>query len=276
MSPHQLLPFKSGWHNFYKNTNTICEHGLKHHHSVTTDLRHIILQFNYYRPQRSWGKVMFSQACVILFTGGSASVLAGIHTPPGADTHPPGADTPGSRHPPGADTHPPGADTPGSRHPPWSRHPPEQTPQEQTHTPPSMQGDTVNARASYWNAILFVFFCPTETDSYYTYQILNFFQAKSTRSTGRERRLLYQFLHRTDYSSTMHSNVGILRTDNSILVLFLGPGIHRPAYTQSPNSKGSCTLNANECQGLLATSKAYWKVANLTKHKQVVSVIYSL
>ena len=24
----------------------------------------------YYRPQRSWGKVIFSQACVILFTGG--------------------------------------------------------------------------------------------------------------------------------------------------------------------------------------------------------------
>ena len=26
--------------------------------------------FIYYRPQRSWGKVIFSQACVILFTGG--------------------------------------------------------------------------------------------------------------------------------------------------------------------------------------------------------------
>ena len=25
---------------------------------------------NYYRPQRSWGKVIFSQACVILFRGG--------------------------------------------------------------------------------------------------------------------------------------------------------------------------------------------------------------
>ena len=47
---------------------------------------------NYYNgPQRSWGKVMFSQACVILFTGEgvSASVHAGIHTPP-----PPGADNP--------------------------------------------------------------------------------------------------------------------------------------------------------------------------------------
>ena len=30
----------------------------------------------YYRPQRSWGKVIFSQACVILFTGGVGCVCA--------------------------------------------------------------------------------------------------------------------------------------------------------------------------------------------------------
>ena len=42
----------------------------------------------YYRPQRSWGKVIFSQASVILFTGGSASVHAGIPPPPGT-RHPP-------------------------------------------------------------------------------------------------------------------------------------------------------------------------------------------
>ena len=46
-------------------------------------------------------KVIFLHLSVILFTGGvSASVHAGI-------PHPPGADTPQSRHPP-----PPGADTP--------------------------------------------------------------------------------------------------------------------------------------------------------------------
>ena len=28
------------------------------------------MQNNHYRPQRSWGKVIFSQACVIMFTGG--------------------------------------------------------------------------------------------------------------------------------------------------------------------------------------------------------------
>ena len=69
-----------------------------------------------YRPQRSWGKVIFSQACVILFTGGCM-----LGCPPGADT-PPGVDTP-----------------PGSRHPSWSRHPPgaDTPPREQT--PPSTE-----------------------------------------------------------------------------------------------------------------------------------------
>ena len=124
---------------------------------------------SHYRPQRSWGKVMFLQASVILLTGGcvcvSASVHAGIHppeqtppewTPPGADTpweqtHPPGADkqtpweqippreqTPQEQIPPGSKHTPPGADTPHSRHPPGAdTSPPEQ----------SMLEDTVNARA---------------------------------------------------------------------------------------------------------------------------------
>ena len=124
---------------------------------------------HFYRPQRSWGKVMFLQVSVILFTGGlSASVHAGIHPPP--EQTPPRADTPLEQTPP-EQTSPPGADIP-----PWSRHPREQTPQEQTplgtdtpweqtppqeqttppgadtpreQTPPqqSMLGDTVNARA---------------------------------------------------------------------------------------------------------------------------------
>ena len=59
----------------------------------------------FYRPQRSWAKVIFSQASVCPQGGrGSVSVHAGIYPPP-----------PGTRHPPGADT-PPQADTPlGSR-----------------------------------------------------------------------------------------------------------------------------------------------------------------
>ena len=114
----------------------------------------------YYRPQRSWAKVMSLQVCVILFTGGCLpQCMLGYHTPrsrhpPRPDSPweqtPPGADTPQGRHPPGySHTHPktrhtPGADTPQSRHPleqtppqdqtppgsrpPWSRHPLGQTP----------------------------------------------------------------------------------------------------------------------------------------------------
>ena len=141
---------------------------------------------SHYRPQRSWGKVMFLQASVILLTGGvSASVHAGIHPP---EQTPPEWTPPWSRHPLGADT-PPGADTPLGADTPWeqtphSRHPPgadppgADTPWEQTHPPPG--ADTPHSRhppgadtsprsracwkirstrgrcASYWNAILFL------------------------------------------------------------------------------------------------------------------------
>ena len=100
------------------------------------------LPFCFYHPQRSWGKVMFLQASVILLTGGYL-------TPPGAD--PPRAHTP-----------------PHSRPPPRTRPPPEQTPPEQT-TPPQSRTcfppppqracceirSTRGRYASYWNAILF-------------------------------------------------------------------------------------------------------------------------
>ena len=39
--------------------------------------------YTYYRPQRSWGKVMFSQACVILFTGGVRGCWGGAWLPGG-------------------------------------------------------------------------------------------------------------------------------------------------------------------------------------------------
>ena len=55
---------------------------------------------HFYRPQRSCGKVMFSQASVILFTG-----VCVWQTPPWADTPPPGRQ-PLGRHLP-ADTPPP-------------------------------------------------------------------------------------------------------------------------------------------------------------------------
>ena len=105
-----------------------------------------------YRPQRSWGKVMFLQASVILLTGGVPDTPPDLEqTPlpgPGAD-NPPGPATPPPRdqaHPPCYQVHPPWDQIPpGTRYnplgpgtPPWTRY-----------TPPtqSMLGDTVNERA---------------------------------------------------------------------------------------------------------------------------------
>ena len=86
-------------------------------------------QFSY-RPQRSWAKVLFLQASVILLTVGCLSQCMLGYTPLGAD--PPRSRPPGSRHPPEADplqadppgSRPSGTDTPRSRHPPRSRPPP--------------------------------------------------------------------------------------------------------------------------------------------------------
>ena len=87
----------------------------------------------FYRPQRSCGKVMFSQASVILFTLGCVSQHALGQTPPcpvHAGIHPKAetswADTPG-RHPhPPSDTPNPQADTPQGRQTSPGRHPPGQ------------------------------------------------------------------------------------------------------------------------------------------------------
>ena len=95
-------------------------------------------------------KVMFLHLSVILFTGGSASVHAGIpppgpgtpqeQTPPRPGT-PPGADTPQTRHTPWEQTSPRSRHPPGTRHPPGAdtplgtRHPPDQAP-SQEQTPP--------------------------------------------------------------------------------------------------------------------------------------------
>ena len=94
----------------------------------------LILVF-FYRPQRSWAKVMFLQVCVILFTGRGClpQCMLGYHTPLGADT-PREQTPPQSRHPPGADTPTSRQQTPWEQAPPSreqtprSRHPPEQTP----------------------------------------------------------------------------------------------------------------------------------------------------
>ena len=141
---------------------------------------YFLLVFPNYRPQRSWAKVMFLQASVILSTRGvSASVHAGIphpleQTPPRADTPhrpdtPPGADTPQSRQPPppprSRHTLPPRADTPQTRHPPEADTPPEQTPPREAD---SSIRSTSGRHASYWNAFLF---CTTFLS--YLYMIQN-------------------------------------------------------------------------------------------------------
>ena len=92
------------------------------HNEYITRIEH------YYRPQMKFGKLCFYTCLpVILFTGGSVSVHAGMvvpqeQTPPWADTpqgqipHPLGADppeqTPRAADPPRSRHTPPGADTP--------------------------------------------------------------------------------------------------------------------------------------------------------------------
>ena len=106
----------------------------------------------YYRPQRSWAKVIFSQACVknsVHRGGGCLPQCMLGYTPPSRPPkdqtpqrrHPPeqtpqGRHTPGTRHPPsGADTTPPGTRPPGAdTHTPGTRHPP--PPGPDTQTPP--------------------------------------------------------------------------------------------------------------------------------------------
>ena len=71
----------------------------------------VLLESYYYRPQRSWGKVMFLQVCVILFTGGGEYLTS---TPPD-QVHPPGTrytpltryTSPRTRYTPPDQVHPP-------------------------------------------------------------------------------------------------------------------------------------------------------------------------
>ena len=95
--------------------------------------------FNY-RPQRSWGKVMFLQVCVILFTGGEYLTR---YTPPQTRYTPRDQDhNPRTRYTPQDQVHPPGPGTPprpgnGPGTPPRTRYTP------RTREPPRDQGDTV-------------------------------------------------------------------------------------------------------------------------------------
>ena len=92
---------------------------------------------DFYRPQRSWGKVMFLQVSVILLTGGGS-------TWPGTPS--------GTRYPPRDQVHPP-----QTRYtPPDQVHPPLPRPG----TPPRHRAcweirSTRGRYASYWNALLY-------------------------------------------------------------------------------------------------------------------------
>ena len=109
---------------------------------------------SYYRPQRSWAKVMFLQASVILLTGGvclsacwdTTTTTPRSRHPPGT-RHPPGPDTPRDQTLPPKEQTPPGADPPGTRPPPRADPPGADTPPG-TRPPPlgSRLWDTVNER----------------------------------------------------------------------------------------------------------------------------------
>ena len=137
---------------------------------VSFHFRHI------YRPQRSWAKVIFSQACVknsVHRGGGCLPQCMLGYTPPGADTPLDQADTPTGAETPNpdqADTPPDQADpSPQTRQTPPTRqthtHTPDppgtrQTPPRTRQTPPppreadSSIPSTSGRYASYWNAFL--------------------------------------------------------------------------------------------------------------------------
>ena len=97
-----------------------------------------IILISYYRPQRSWAKVIFLQASVCPQGGGvSASVHAGI---PPQSRHPRREQTPPEQTPPREQTPLPRED------PPRADTPPEQTPPGPDPPPGSRLQHTVNER----------------------------------------------------------------------------------------------------------------------------------
>ena len=91
--------------------------------SRTVRARYIVVCWhsfvNFYRPQRSWGKVIFSEACIknsVHGGGVPGQVPPPAGTPP-RQAHPPGRYTPQGRYTPRAGT-PPWAGTPPDRYTP--------------------------------------------------------------------------------------------------------------------------------------------------------------
>ena len=112
---------------------------------MTVDPKHT--SGNLYRPQRSWAKVIFSQACVqnSVHGGGGGCLpqcMLGYQPQPPQSRH-----SPGTRHPPSKEqTHIPGADTPLGADTPWNQAPPREA--------DCSIRSTSGRYASYWNAFL--------------------------------------------------------------------------------------------------------------------------
>ena len=113
----------------------------------------VYFSFTHHRPQRSWGKVIFSEACVKnSLNGGEGGRYPLAGAPPWVGTPPLACTPPGQVHPPAGtppqQVHPSGRYTPHQVHPP-SRYTP------RGGTPPawSMSG----WYASYWNEFLFYY-----------------------------------------------------------------------------------------------------------------------
>ena len=100
---------------------------------------HFSFSSHYYRPQRSWAKVIFSQACVKNSVHGGGGCLPQCmlgYPPPRTRQTPPGADTPPL--------------PPDQADPPRPDRPPTPSPGEADSSIRSMSG----RYASFWNAFL--------------------------------------------------------------------------------------------------------------------------
>ena len=108
---------------YFKKIIRTCHLLCKIPNANTAPARHKLQREHFYRPQRSWAKVMFLQASVILSTGEGGVYLSGCWDTTSPEQTPPWEQTPhlGADTPPGADT--PGTDTPGTDTPPHKETP---------------------------------------------------------------------------------------------------------------------------------------------------------
>ena len=108
----------------------------------------LVIRYIYYRPQRSWAKVIFSQACVknSVHRGGGCLPQCMLGYPPPDQAHPP--PRPG---PPGTRHTPPGPGTPplDQAPPRETRHPPDQAPPWETRHPPGRPGTPPGSRLQH-------------------------------------------------------------------------------------------------------------------------------